>query len=81
MSTYSTGDLIAQLRRLDPTPGDIEGCVDWLASRGLVGARHARSRLNRALKERPETWTDGVAADIRKAIRDFVEYRTGRRPR
>lgn len=77
----STHDLVSELRRLRPSSDDIERCVDWLRTKGLVGAGDARSRLARALVEDPATWTDGVAADVRKAIRDFIEYRTGQRPR
>jgi hypothetical protein len=77
----TTADLIAQLRRQQPTTDDIEACVDWLRSKGLVGAVDARSRLRRALTEDPDGWTHGVAANVRKAIRDFIEFRTGTRPR
>lgn len=77
----STYDLVSELRRMRPSSDDIERCVDWLRSKGLVGAGDARSRLARALVEDPATWTDGVAANVRKAIRDFIEYRTGERPR
>ena len=77
----TTATLIAELRRLDPTAERIEAVVDWNRRRGLVGALDTRSRLNRALDEDPAGWTDGVAADVRKAIRDFVECHTGRRPR
>jgi hypothetical protein len=34
-----------------------------------------------SLTEDADGWTDGVAADIRKAIRDFIEFRTGTRQR
>jgi hypothetical protein len=76
----TVADLIAQLRCHQPTTDDIEDCVDWLRSRSLVGAVDARSRLRRALTEEPDGWTHGVAADIRKAIRDFIEFQTGTRP-
>jgi hypothetical protein len=76
----TTADLIAELRQHQPTTDDIEACVDWLRSKGLVGAVDARSRLRRALTEAPDAWTDGVAADVRKAIRDFIEFRSGIRP-
>jgi hypothetical protein len=77
----TTADLIAQLRRHQPSDDQIEACVGWLRSKGLVGAGDARSRLRRALTEDPASWTDGVAADVRKAVRDFIEFQTGTRPR
>jgi hypothetical protein len=77
----TTADLIAQLRRHRPNDDQIEECVSWLRSKGLVSARDVRSRLRRALTEDPATWTEGVAADVRKAVRDFIEFQTGTRPR
>ena len=47
--------------------------------RSLAG--DARSRLRRVLTQDPGGWTDGVAADLPRAIRDFIVFRTGRRPR
>lgn len=76
-------ELLDELDRLRPVPDDeIERFGDWLrSSRGIEERPTSdyKSRLRRALTDGSdwENWTSGVQANMKTAIRAFIEFRGG----
>jgi hypothetical protein len=76
-------ELLRELDKLQPVPHDeIERFGDWLrTSRGIEERPISdyKSRLRRALIDGAEweAWTAGVQANMKTAIRAFIEFRQG----
>jgi hypothetical protein len=76
-------ELLDELHRLLPVPDDeIERFGGWLRrSRGIEERPISdyKSRLRRALTDGSdwENWTSGVQANMKTAIRAFIEFRSG----
>lgn len=82
-SGSALADLLDELDSLRPVPDEeLERFGDWLrASRGIEERPISdyKSRLRRALADGSEWagWTSGVQANMKTAVRAFIEFRAG----